>query len=52
MIEAGFLIGGIIIGVVGMYLIAHNNQKHLDKALNADKDLKRRLEAAVRAAKA
>ena len=51
MVEAGFLIGGIIIGAVGSYFIARNNQKHINKALNADKELKQRFQAAVKAVK-
>jgi hypothetical protein len=51
MISAGFFFAGVSVGVGGTFLIARNNQKHVDKALNADKDLKRRLKAAVKAAR-
>jgi len=52
MVAAAFLFAGIIIGGgAGIVLIARNNQKHINRALNADKELKRRFNAAVKAAK-
>jgi demethoxyubiquinone hydroxylase (CLK1/Coq7/Cat5 family) len=51
MIGAGLVLLGIGIGVGVTFLVARNNQKHVNRALNADKDLKRRLKAAVKAAR-
>jgi hypothetical protein len=51
MAAAGWILLGIGLGVGGTFLVARNNQKHVNKALNADKDLKRRLKAAVKAAR-
>ncbi|BBO73471.1 hypothetical protein DSCW_08880 [Desulfosarcina widdelii] len=51
MAAAGWVLLGICIGVGGTFLIARNNEKHFNKALNADKDLKRRLKAAMKAAR-
>ena len=36
MIEAGFLLAGIFIGAIGFYLIARNNEKHMDRSRLVD----------------
>ncbi|BBO74378.1 hypothetical protein DSCW_17950 [Desulfosarcina widdelii] len=51
MIEAGFLLAGVILGVAVTFFVARNNQRYINRALNSDKELKRRLNAAVKAAK-